>query len=88
MTDGSKIVSLNGNDLPEPGKVNPKIVKVLEEELERARAGNTAGIVIVTVDHECRSFYRIHGQNLSTYNATGACFAVAHQLAKDITRDD
>lgn len=87
MTE-SKIVSLNGNDLPEPGKANPRIVEVLEDELKRARAGKTAGIVLVAVDHEVRSYYRIHGQNLSSYAATGAVFAAAHELAKDITRDD
>lgn len=87
MSD-SKIVSLNGNDLPEPGKPNPKIVELLEQLLERAQAGETAGILVVDVDHECRSRYWIYGQNLSTYNATGAAFAAAHELAKDITRED
>ena len=83
MTD-SKIVSLGGATLPEPGKVNPRIVEVLENELEKARAGRTAGIIIIGADHECSPWYRLTGQNLCVAAVVGAVHVVSHELTKDM----
>lgn len=80
----SKIVSLNGGPLPEPGQVNPRMVEVLEAALERAKAGNSAGIVLIEINHELSCRYWITGYSLATFPALGALAAVQHDLARDI----
>ena len=57
----SKIVTLGGADLPEPGKPVENVVEALEEMLAEAKAGEIAGFAAVYVDHKIFCGYRLHG---------------------------
>ena len=43
MADEPKVVALNGGFTVQPGQVSDKFVTFLEDQLERAKAGDTIG---------------------------------------------
>jgi hypothetical protein len=47
MSTETKVVSLHGEALPTPGEPVADVVKLLDEVLERARSGETLGVVVV-----------------------------------------
>ncbi len=83
MTE-SKIVSLGGESLPEPGEPNASVVKVLEEALETARAGELVGVVLVQVNHRVEAWWDIAGAYTPSYTVLGVLHSAAHRVAQEI----
>ena len=78
--DGTKVVSIKGEPLPEAGTPNEKLVERLEEALDRARLGQTAGIVLVEVSHRKDAQYAIYGHYLTAFSTMGALSAAQTEI--------
>lgn len=56
-----KVVTIHGAVLPEPGKPNLTLVAFLEDQLERARVGETIGFAGATLDKDRSATYWLAG---------------------------
>ena len=83
---GPKIVSLNGEEIPEPGTPNENVIQILERTLEAAKSGRVSGIVLVINDADIYEWY-VSGSGLYSYTALGAVHSVAHKIAESINED-
>ncbi len=80
MSDNEKIVSLTGQPVGQPGAVNDSCVKALEEALERARAGQIAGVGIVLLWPDNPSAYSLGGR-IGGYTMLGAAQQLVHRIS-------
>ena len=83
----SKIVSLHGEEIPEPGTPNERVIEVLERSLEKAKAGDLAGVVLIQATHDDAYDWYITGHRLYCYTALGAVHSIAQHMASEINMD-
>lgn len=83
-SEASNVVSPWGYAIPEK-TVQPDLVKSLEELLEKAKAGEIVGGVLVMGYYDALASYRIVGQ-VGTYALVGAMTLAARNL-EHITND-
>ena len=86
MSD-SKIVSLNGTEIPEPGTPDPNVISVLEQSLEEARSGKICGIVLIRTNHQLACDWYMTGHGVNSYAMLGALHSTAHHVAAEINEE-
>lgn len=74
----AKIVSLSGNPVRAPGEVDPEVVEVCRELLERAESGNIHTIVAVFMEADETVGSRQKGD--SSYRLVGMLTRVIHGI--------
>lgn len=79
-TKGDKVVAMNGAYVPQPGRVNEDVVSMLENALERAKAGEFVGGVIVA-QYGDGSFCRDVAGGFNHSRMVGHLFTLAHFFA-------
>lgn len=83
MTDtkDDKVVAMNGAYVPQPAVVNPHLVSMFENALERAKAGEFVGGVVVA-QYGDGSFCRDVAGAFHQSHMVGHLFTLAHFFAK------
>lgn len=66
-----KVVQLNGESHPSKDEPNQSVITHLEKALERAKSGETHGVVLVEVYHDFATSYLTAGY-VTGYSAIGA----------------
>lgn len=74
----SNVTSLNGGPAG-VREVNEHLIEVLEDALERARAGEAVGGAVVLLHYDNAASWRLTGR-VGGYSMLGACSAVKHAL--------
>lgn len=81
MSDGGKVISINGDHIPEPGNPVPSVVKELEIALEEARSGEITAISLVRRHFDNSSSFCVVGY-VGGYSMIGAAQMAVSELVK------
>lgn len=76
-----KVVSLNGSPLPEPGQPSEQLVAFLEDQIERAKAGEIVGFAGAVLNKDRGATFWVVGFT-GGFSMVGALECAQRHLAK------
>lgn len=84
----SNVTALPGFSLPSHDPVE-KVIEILEEALEAARAGKIVGVGMVTVERDPTTFVtRFHATQNGRHSLGSGVLALGWQIGKVFSEDD
>jgi hypothetical protein len=84
----SNVTALPGFSVPSRDPIE-RVVEILEEALEAARAGKITGVALVTVERDPTTFVTLfHCEQSGRHSLGSGVLALSYQIGKVFSEDD